>query len=539
MSLFKTLSISTKIYLIPIIGTILFLIYLLLSIFNANNNVEVLSDAKNIQFPVVQHSKQASVEIIKISELLNSAVTTGDEDNFSNADDVATSVRTLITKIGATHDSFSSIENKMRKEFDDYYFQAKALSLSMVNETADYAKLPAISQEMNKAFELVKATVTNFNAEHVQEFEDAILTANDSAESLVNIGYVMGFVTIALLFGTAIPIISGIKSSLEEVVNSLKDIAEGEGDLTVRLTAKTEDEVGQLVNCFNLFMNKLQNTIKQVVDIASPLSDMAASVSATAVETNQVTLEQQQGAQRTKTAVEHMNTSVQTVAESASLASSASTEASDISKEGADVVDKTVKTIRALAETVESSSTVIDKLDDDTKQVGAVLDVIKGIADQTNLLALNAAIEAARAGEQGRGFAVVADEVRTLASRTQDSTTEIQKTIEQLQIAARSAVDAMSQGRNLAESGVTEVSLAGESLAAITSSVEHINAMTSEIAQATNEQSTVAGEIVSHVDDISFSTETTHQASDELAQVSSSLADLANNLQKLTNGFKV
>jgi len=539
MSLFKTLSISTKIYLIPIIGTILFLIYLLLSIFNANNNVEVLSDAKNIQFPVVQHSKQASVEIIKISELLNSAVTTGDEDNFSNADDVATSVRTLITKIGATHDSFSSIENKMRKEFDDYYFQAKALSLSMVNETADYAKLPAISQEMNKAFELVKATVTNFNAEQVNEFEEAILTANDSAESLVDIGYVMGFVTIALLFGTAIPIISGIKSSLEEVVNSLKDIAEGEGDLTVRLTAKTEDEVGQLVNCFNLFMNKLQTTIKQVVDIASPLSDMAASVSATAVETNQVTLEQQQGAQRTKTAVEHMNTSVQTVAESASLASSASTEASDISKEGADVVDKTVKTIRALAETVESSSTVIDKLDDDTKQVGAVLDVIKGIADQTNLLALNAAIEAARAGEQGRGFAVVADEVRTLASRTQDSTTEIQKTIEQLQIAARSAVDAMSQGRNLAESGVTEVSLAGESLAAITSSVEHINAMTSEIAQATNEQSTVAGEIVSHVDDISFSTETTHQASDELAQVSSSLADLANNLQKLTNGFKV
>jgi methyl-accepting chemotaxis protein len=539
MSVFKTLSVSAKIYLIPIIGTILFVIYLGISTFKVNNNVEVLSDAKDIQFPVVQTSKEVSVAIIKVSELLNSAVTTGDEESVDLAEETADSIKSLIVKIGATDKRFLPIQRKMQTEFDDYYTQAKSLSLSMVNETADFEKLPAISKKMNGAFELIKTTVRDFNSNQVKQFEDAILNANESAENLKNIGFIMGAVTIALLFGTAIPIITGIKSSIGEVVTSLKDIAEGEGDLTVRLTAKTEDEVGQLVHCFNLFMDKLQTTIKQVVEIALPLSDMAASVSTTAVETNQITLEQQEGAHRTKDAVEHMNVSVQTVAQSASLASSASTEASDVSKQGADVVEKTVRTIHALAETVENSSAVIDKLDDDTKQVGAVLDVIKGIADQTNLLALNAAIEAARAGEQGRGFAVVADEVRTLASRTQDSTTEIQKTIEQLQIAARSAVEAMSKGRSLAENGVAEVSLAGESLAAITSSVEQINAMTSEIATATNEQSTVAGEIVSHVDNISSTTETTHKASEELAEVSSSLADLANSLQILTKGFKV
>ena len=539
MSIFKTLSVSAKIYLIPIIGTILFIFYLALSTFNANENINILSGAKDIQFPVVQHSKDVSVAIIKVSELLNSAVTTGDEDSVGVADETSRFIKDAISKIGSTDERFSAIHTKMQTEFDDYYSQAKALSLSMVNETADFEKLPALGKKMNESFELIKATVKDFNTDQVTEFEYAISHANESAENMKNIGFIMGTVTIVLLFGTAIPIISGIKSSISEVVTSLRDIAEGEGDLTVRLKAKTEDEVGQLVHCFNLFMDKLQTTIKQVVDIASPLSDMAASVSTTAVETNQITLEQQEGAHRTKDAVEHMNVSVQTVDQSALLASTASTEASDISKQGAEVVERTVKTIHALAETVENSSAVIDKLDDDTKQVGAVLDVIKGIADQTNLLALNAAIEAARAGEQGRGFAVVADEVRTLASRTQDSTTQIQKTIEQLQIAARSAVEAMSKGRSLAENGVAEVSLAGESLAAITSSVEQINAMTSEIAQATNEQSTVAGEIVSHVDDISSTTETTHQASEELAEVSSNLADLANSLQVLTKGFKV
>lgn len=539
MNLFKTLSVSAKIYLIPIIGTISFVIYLTLSTFNANNNVDILSDAKNVQFPVVQYSKEVSVAIVRISELLNTAVTTGDEDSINHANGTATAIKVLIEKIGSTDKRFLITQKKMQTEFDDYYAQAKSLSLSMVNETADFEKLPELGKSMNQAFELILGTVNDFNSSQVHEFEETILSANESAQSMVTVGFIMGVITIVLLFGTAIPIISGIKSSIGEVVTSLKDIAEGEGDLTVRLTAKTEDEVGQLVHCFNLFMDKLQTTIRQVVEISSPLSEMAISVSTTAAETNKITLEQQQGALQTKDAVENMNISVKTVAQSASLASSASTEASNISKEGAIVVEKTVQTIHSLAKTVENSSTVIDKLDDDSKQVGAVLDVIKGIADQTNLLALNAAIEAARAGEQGRGFAVVADEVRTLASRTQDSTTEIQKTIEQLQIAARSAVEAMSNGRNLAERGVSEVSLAGESLAAITSSVEQINAMTSDIAHATNEQSTVASEIVLHVDHISTTTKITHQSSEELAKVSSNLADLANSLQVLTQGFKV
>lgn len=539
MNILQRLSISQKIYLIPVIGAVSFVFYLALSTFSAYSNVDLLEDARGVQFPVVQLSKDASVSIVRVSELLNSAVTTGDEDSISLADELSESIRQTFKKIGAIDGKFLADERRMESQYDAYYEKAKSLSLGMVKGTIDFEKLPEMGREMNESYERVKTTVQQFNEARVTEFENAILMANESANTNITIGFIMGGLTIILLFGAAYPIISGIKSSIGSVVDSLRDIAEGEGDLTVRLSARSQDEVGELVHCFNLFMNKLQKTIKQVVEIALPLSDMAGSVSSTAEVTNNNTLSQQQSVQSTKAAVENLNTSVHVVAESAAEAAEASMQTSNISSEGAAVVEKTVETIHELAKTVETSSQVIDQLDSDANQVGVILDVIRGIADQTNLLALNAAIEAARAGEQGRGFAVVADEVRTLASRTQTSTIEIQSTIEKLQTAARQAVDAMSNGRKLADNSVEEVSLAGESLSAITASVARINSMTGHIAQATDEQSTVANQIVTHVDDISQSTQKTHKASEELAGVSGELAQLANNLEVLAKGFKV
>jgi len=539
MNFLYRLSISQKIYLIPIIGAISFIVYLALSTINANGNVALLTNAKDLQFPVVQLSKSASIDIVRVSELLNSAVTTGDEESIETADELSETIKQTIMQIGATDKQFSKAQQQMLSEFNDYYSKARTLSTGMIEESLDFEKLPAMGKSMNDAFEKTKKTVEQFNKERVEVFENAINEANDSAKTMVTIGYIMGFITITLLFGTAIPIISEIKSSLSSVVSSLKDIAQGEGDLTVRLSSKSKDEIGELVRCFNLFIEKLQNTIKQVVDIALPLSEMANSVSANAEETNSITQIQQDGAHNTKAAVNQLSHSVQSVADSAALAAEAAIQTSEVSTQGADVVAKTIETIHQLAQTVEDSSDVIDHLDNDANQVGVILDVIRGIAEQTNLLALNAAIEAARAGEQGRGFAVVADEVRTLASRTQDSTVEIQTTIEKLQQAARKAVGAMSNGRTLAENSVEQVSQAGESLTEITSSVAHINDMTGTIAKATDEQTQAANQIVGHVDDISQSTEQTNTASQELAAVSGELAHLAHDLEIIAKGFKV
>jgi len=539
MNFLNRFSISQKIYLIPIIGSLSFITYITISSISAKESSELLIEAKNIQFPIVQVSKSIAVSVVNLSETLNLAVTSSDEDSFDKSDELAASIRKDIDTIFKTGRQYSAIANRMSSEFEQYFELANKLSVGMVNETIDYSELPEMGKAMNESLEKVNLTIKGFNQEQVDIFESAIDQANKSTENMLLVGYVMGSINIVLLFAVALPIIRLIRSSVIDVVKSLRDIAEGEGDLTVRIETKAQDEIGELVTCFNLFIEKLQATIKEVVDIALPLSNMATLVSSNAEETSHITLQLQNGAQNTKEAVSELNASVQTVADSASVAEQATVNTINISTKGEGVVKETISTIHQLAEIVTKSSEVINNLDHNTSQVGSVLDVIRGIADQTNLLALNAAIEAARAGEQGRGFAVVADEVRTLASRTQESTVEIQATMEKLQSAARNAVSAMKSGRVLADRSVEQVSKAGESLADISSSISEINVMTSNIAKSTEDQAKVTDSIVTYVDEASSSAGQTHSASHEMAMVSNELAELANNLEKIAKSFKV
>ena len=409
----------------------------------------------------------------------------------------------------------------------------------MVNGTADFSRLGELSAQMNGSYDSVIASMTRFKDQQQADFENAFATIDSANTSLISTGVVMTIVVSLLLFATAIPIVRGIKSSIDDVVRSLKDIAQENGDLTVRINTQSEDEIGELVYWFNQFMDKLQGVVKDVVEASLPLSNLAQNLRGLTEETQRTIDVQQRSAQDAKHAVDTMSGSVEGVAHSAAQAASDANEATEAAGEGRQIVQQTVSSIQQLADNVRETADVIGRLESDSNKVGSVLDVIKGIAEQTNLLALNAAIEAARAGEQGRGFAVVADEVRTLASRTQQSTEEIQSTIEQLQSAAHSAVEVMSRGTEQATTSVDTANKAGSSLETITSTIGRINNMNEQIAHNTEDQRMVAVDIVKHVDEIHERTEKTAQSSGQLGTMCNELADLAQHLESIAKQFRV
>ena len=539
MNFLKKMPIATKIFLIPGIAALSFIIYLLITVYTALNNGATLEKVQKVQFPALQLSASTLVDMQKVRDTLASAVTTGDQDTLTMAQELAEEAKSGLNQIASISPEFRSEISRISSGFDNYFDVAYDVSQSMVNGTADFSRLGELSAQMNQSYDGAIAAMSQFRDAQQAAFEEAFKNTDSANTSLISTGVILAVVVTILLFGTAVPIVRGIKQSIDDVVRSLKDIAQENGDLTVRIETKSEDEIGELVYWFNQFMDKLQGVVRDVVEASLPLSNLAQNLRGVTEETQRTIDVQQKSATNAKRAVDTMSGSVDGVAHSAAQAASDANEATTAASEGRQIVQQTVTSIQQLAENVRETADVIARLESDSNKVGSVLDVIKGIAEQTNLLALNAAIEAARAGEQGRGFAVVADEVRTLASRTQQSTEEIQSTIEQLQNAAHSAVEVMSRGTEQATSSVETANKAGSSLETITSTIGRINQMNEQIAHNTEDQRTVAVDIVRHVDEIHERTEQTSSRSGELGSMCNELANLAQHLESIAKQFRV
>jgi len=330
-----------------------------------------------------------------------------------------------------------------------------------------------------------------------------------------------------------------IVKPIEQTVAAVKDIAEGEGDLTQRLDDSSKDELGELAGWFNRFLDKLQGVVGELANVTQNLSESAQELSQVSEETRSGIANQQAQTEQAATATNQMAATVQEVAKNAESAASSAMGARNEANEGKSTVDENIATIRTLSETVEQAAGVIGRLEQDSIEIGGVLDVIRNIAEQTNLLALNAAIEAARAGEQGRGFAVVADEVRTLASRTQQSTQEIQEMIERLQSASKEAVKAMDETNQKAKRGAEFTNRTGEVLESITSAINQISDMNTQIASAAEEQSLVAEEINRNVVGINEISEHTATGAQQTAAASENLNNLAGQLKGIVGQFRI
>jgi len=447
------------------------------------------------------------------------------------------------------------------REQAQYYPSAQASLTQLETLVADWM-IKAVNPEISARREVSKHALTfqdvatmmktGQGKQIMDATRESVKALIDAEEVLIRIRIeeqesTSAFTTKSVIFGTLFALLVGVGIALMVTRTVVQPIRQtnltlekiSEGDLTQRIPVTSADEIGQMAENFNRFANKLQGMIAHIADSTAQISQASEEMATVTDKTASGVAKQKAATEQVAAAINEMSVTVQEVATNASQATRSASEADTEAKAGNQVVKESTATIEQLAVEVEESSQVIEKLKADSTNIGSVLDVIKSIAEQTNLLALNAAIEAARAGEQGRGFAVVADEVRSLAQRTQESTSEIEALIQSLQNGAEQSVDVMEHNRNKAQETVGQAKSASTSLSSITDAVETIFAMNTNIATATEKQSTVAEEIERSVENIQRVSEETALGAKRIAESSSGLTHLGQQLQQAVDQFKV
>ena len=434
----------------------------------------------------------------------------------------------------------------LRKEYGGFEpfattFDSKGLiSESQLEQAFSGQDVVFRAQADGKPVAVLVSVVNDFSGKPIGVLEVAMDRTRyaDALADIRNTALIIAGVAIALGLLIAALLARSIVRSIRVAAEAMHDIAAGEGDLTRRLEASGRNEVADLARAFNQFADKVRRLVSEVAGSTAQVAASAEEMSAITDGFNRDVSRQRDEIEQVATAMNEMTATVQDVARNAAQAAESAKSADLEAQQGQLVVQQTVSSIEGVSAEVARTASAIQRLETDSQSISKVLEVIRGVAEQTNLLALNAAIEAARAGEQGRGFAVVADEVRTLASRTQQSTIEIQQVIEQLQSGARDAADVMNQGREQVDNSVMQAQQAGTSLLRITNAVTSISDMNVQIASAAEQQSAVSDEISKNVVNINHIADRVTESAGQTAQASSQLAHLASDLQTLVGQFK-
>ncbi len=416
---------------------------------------------------------------------------------------------------------------------------AKLKVLDLMKAGEREAALTVLTRQEHPHWQKVRIAVQKLSREEETAAAAAGRAALESEQSALALALALALVAVAGGAVVAWVATRGLRRAFARIIRSLDEVASGDGDLTRRLPEHGRDETARVAGAFNRFVEKIHGVVQEVGEAGTRLAESSKQMSELAVDTKLNVNQQESKIEQVAAAMNQMAATVQEVARHAREASEAAQSADRESADGRRVVSEVVDAIHRLADQVGTAARTIHSLEENAEAIGTVLDVIRGIAEQTNLLALNAAIEAARAGEQGRGFAVVADEVRTLASRTQQSTEEIQETIERLQAGAKAAVAAMEEGRTQTEHTVEKAGRAGEALAAITAAVSRIAEMNTQIASAANEQSSVAEEINQNVVSINTLSVQAAQGAEHVAATAQDVERLAEELRRLVGSFRV
>ena len=436
----------------------------------------------------------------------------------------------------------TAAERASAEEFVSRYNQYLALfetkMLPMLERDADMEEIRALDGEIDSIRVATFAPLDEIEVALEQEMAESDQLYDSTSQRVILLAIIVTAVGVVAALAIAIVIARAISNPLNKVVERLKRVAKG--DLSSDdLKVKSKDEIGDLADSLNEMSANLNEMVGQVASATTQIASSTQQLSATSEEMAAGAEEQTSQTSQVATSVEEMSATVQEVAKNAKNASDSSSEAGKTAEEGGEIVGQTVSEMQKIAKSVSDLQDVIQGLNKNSEKIGDIVGVIDDVADQTNLLALNAAIEAARAGEQGRGFAVVADEVRKLAERTTSSTKEIADMVKSIQGDTSQAVSSMEEAGKEVKEGVEVAGKAGDALKKIVEMSQGVNQIVQQIATAAEQQAAASEEISSNVESIASVSKQSASGAQQTSSAAQELSSLADGLQSLVNQFKL
>jgi methyl-accepting chemotaxis protein len=539
MHFFSKLSLKYKILSIALIGAMGFVSYLAYTFNSTKNNTTRLENIEDINFPVLDNTGRIWLLLFEARTSMQTAISEGEIDLIEDVEQNQQDINKLLDQIDKLNPTYKANVRQLKNGLEQYISSARSLTQGMIKGTMSLSNMSSMASSMHNHYKEFTQSLKQFRGRALNDFSQSLDNAKQESRQTLNTGLIIGVSIILLLLTVAWIVSQQVTSNIHRIVRELEEMSTGNGDLTVRLETNSKDEIGLLVDRFNGFVTHLQLMIKVLSNLSYGVTNGAEEVSKIAQHTRKGIEDQQHEIQQVATAVSEMAQTAIEVSKNAAEAATATNQGQQESHSSQSVVQDNIKAITRLAEDIENARNVIKTLSDQVQEISASSQDIRSIADQTNLLALNAAIEAARAGEQGRGFAVVADEVRTLAGRTSESTNQIEKIIGQLLVGTQQAVELMERSKDQAYESVTHSESTGESLQHILNSIDTISNMNQMVALSAEEQRSVAEELSKNIVRIDgFSNQTVEDAK-STSESTKNLSAQAEQLKSIVNEFKV
>lgn len=538
-TMLSSLKISQKLSLLVGVAITAFVISQGFSILTERSNSERLNQVKERLYPTLELTTVNLGQLQLMEQQINGSVATGDDQQLEDTQEFRDTIVANLREIASLNPELAGKSKALGQSLERYYAEATRIATAIIEGTADFSRIGDDASANAGRLEQLRSGLNDMRLQTRSRFQEAITETVEASSNSTSLAITILIVAVAVLTGLSLVIGKSIGNSLRQIIKSLENMASGEGDLTSRIHYQGKDELRELVDQFNLFVEKLHKSFATIRDDVGRLNSVTDHLTSTSQTNLERISNQAQAISSTRNSVDELVRSVEEVAGFASSASDQTQDAARFAQSGQEKVNINVASIRELVAEIEKTSTLVNQFDEFSSRVGGLLDTIQTVAEQTNLLALNAAIEAARAGEHGRGFAVVADEVRGLAVRTHKSTQEIQGVISELSKLSSSAVTSMEHSVTKAHQGVEATTESGDILNRILKNVQQISELNEQIAAATYEQSTTFNEVTEHMTGMHRNAEAVMESTDELDSVSRDIQKVSTGLHSVASQFRV